>query len=141
MTEAEGLKIWSAVPVEEDLAPATVPKNLDQADRQLWVVREADVVHAEELCGWGQALETGKIKHSNLTGGAPAYSGGELIALDDTTIVLNGCSGRYGPQSATEMQRVAEAFTKSGYHVWSCGFDEEAGQPLPFGLDAMLVKL
>jgi hypothetical protein len=125
----------------ESMAPATVPDDLDQADRRLWVVRDADVVHADELCGWGQALETGKIKHSNLTGGAPAYSGGELIALNDNTIVLNGCSGRYGPQSAAEMQRVAEAFTKSGYYVWSCGFDEEAGRPLPFGLDALLVEL
>ncbi len=98
----------------------------------LWVVREADVAYAPETCAFGNGLKSKVIKHSNLTGGGSAYSGGEILMLNENTIALNGCSGRYGPRSEDELLSVANAFKNSGYTVWCTGFDVEAGFPLPF---------
>lgn len=136
MTEADGLKVW----VDGSQAPgATAPEPpplLTEANLKncmLWVVREDDVVWAPENGPFGKTLESGVIKHTNLTGGAAAYCGGELLVLEETlTVVVNGCSGRYGPKNPTEMDGVASAFAQSGYGVWSMGYDEEAARPLPF---------
>jgi hypothetical protein len=98
----------------------------------LWVVRDEDVPYASESCQYGRGLESQVIKHSNLTGGRPAFSAGELILLDEKTVVITGCSGRYGPRSPGELEAVAKAFKLSGYISWCMGFDEEAGFPLPF---------
>lgn len=100
-------------------------------DKHLWAVRLNDVVHALEMCEYGRSLQTGVIKHTNLTGGGAAFSAGEMLFFDDQTIVVSGRSGRYGPRSAEEMLAVSEAFRKSGYEVWSMGYDAEAGVPLP----------
>ena len=99
----------------------------------LWVVRTDDVVHAREDDPAGAKLESKVIKHSNLTGGADAHCGGELLFLGESVIALNGASGRYGPNSATEMAAVARAFRSSGYGVWSYGFSEETMTAYRFG--------
>ena len=100
---------------------------------RLWAVRPGDVVHAEEKSAFGAQLETGVIKHTNLTGGNPAHCAGELVSLNEGTIALNGASGRYGPTSSEEMTAVAKAFKDSGYGVWSYGYDEENDFPFRFG--------
>lgn len=117
-----------------DDAPARLqPVNaLDlPAPIKLWVVREADVVHADEICAFGAGLPDGKIKHSNLTGGEPAFSGGEFVTLNEGTLIVGGNSGRYGPRSANEMRDVAIAFRDAGYTVYSTGYDQEANRALP----------
>lgn len=136
MTEADGLKVWadgSQAPVATASSPAPLLTSANLKDCMLWVVREDDVVWAPEKGPFGKKLESGVIKHTNLTGGAAAYCGGELLVLEDELIVVvNGCSGRYGPRNSTEMDEVAKAFAQSGYGVWSMGYDEEAARPLPF---------
>lgn len=102
-------------------------------DIHLWVVREQDAVHAAENCAFGRALGNGKIKHTNLTGGAAAFAGGELLWLGEDQVLVNGCSGRYKPRSAKEMQAAAEAFADAGYRVWSTGYDEGTGFSFRFG--------
>ncbi|MNC54016.1 hypothetical protein D3C75_1034720 [compost metagenome] len=104
----------------------------------LWVVREQDTVHAEEKCELGRSLGNGKIKHTNLTGGHAAFTGGELLWLGEQEILINGCSGRYGPRSAEEMQAAEEGFTCAGYRVWSTGYDEGTGYCFRFGASAPL---
>jgi len=135
MESSDGLKIWCdgqkpAKVQEAPRPPEIVPAHLQ--DQCLWVVRQDDVVYALEQGTFGKGLESTVIKHTNLTGGAPAYSGGELLFLDENTLVVNGQSGRYGPRSQSEMDAVEQAFSESGYDVWSMGFDEEANFPLPF---------
>lgn len=133
MTVADGLLCWvdgpgaSSKPEQPPLLEAHQTQHA-----HLWVVRDVDVVHAEERCAFGASLETRVIKHTNLTGGKAAFSGGELLFLDESTVVINGCSGRYGPRSKTELDMVAQAFAKSGYSVWSMGFDEETNRPTQF---------
>lgn len=98
---------------------------------RLWVVRADDVAYAAEVCDFSTGMIGGKLKHTNLTGGEPAFSGGELLILNDNTLVVSGDSGRYGPRSADEMLDVAIAFRNAGYTVYSTGYDEEASRALP----------
>lgn len=133
MTEADGLLQWIDGIAPARPAPSAPLLNSADVERaHLWVVRADDVVHAAERCQFGQTLESGVIKHTNLTGGGPAYSGGELLFLDATTIVVNGRSGRYGPRTREELDLAVHAFAESGYGVWSMGFDDEANRPAPF---------
>lgn len=97
----------------------------------LWVVREDDVVHAPEHCPFGIARPGAAVKHTNLTAGLPAYSGGELIISDDNVLMVSGNSGRYGPRSEEEMNDVVGAFRESGYVVYSPGYDHEAARAFP----------
>jgi hypothetical protein len=134
MTAQDGLTQWTDGQGRPP-TPAGAPPELTSADcvkRALWVVRPEDVVHAREDCHFGKALASGVIKHTNLTGGLPAYSGGELINLDRNTIVINGCSGRYGPRTDSELKAVARAFADSGYGVWYMGWDDDTSRPAPF---------
>lgn len=136
MTAADGLLQWvdgNQLPPQS--SPSTSPKITEAQikNRMLWVVRAEDVVYAQEHCPFGMALESKMIKHTNLTGGALAFSGGELILLEDeSAIVVNGCSGRYGPQSTEELDDIVTAFSRSGYAVWAMGYDADADRPLPF---------
>lgn len=135
MAEADGLRTWADGTAIRGSAPVGAPPLVDEAmcsKTHLWVVRPDDVVYAEEHCEYGKALESKVIKHTNLTGGAAAFSGGELLCLEPNTVILNGCSGRYGPKSAQELDAAARAFAQSGYGVWSMGWDEDVNRPAPF---------
>ncbi len=91
--------------------------------RHLWVIRPDDVPVALETCAWGKDLESGCIKHSNLTGGAAAHSAGEIWFIGDDRIAINAGSGRYGAQSSTEFKMITDSLRRSGYFVASMGFD------------------
>lgn len=134
MTAADGLMQWQDGVAGVSVQPGAPPllEQSDTQDAHLWVVRTEDVVHAEERCAFGTQLASRVVKHTNLTGGAAAFCGGELLFLTDGTIVVNGCSGRYGPRSKAEMDQVVTAFVGSGYGVWSMGFDEETNRPIGF---------
>jgi hypothetical protein len=135
MTEEDGLREWTDGKGEtpkDPPGPLPLLEVKDCTGRSLWVVRLEDVVHARENCPFGKSLASGVIKHTNLTGGAEAYSGGELILLDQHTVVINGRSGRYGPKTKAELYGAARAFADSGYIVWYMGWDEDANRPAPF---------
>lgn len=102
-----------------------VPRSFsERGNTYLWVVAANDVPFALESVQFGRQLETGKIKHTNLTGGDPAHCGGELWFIEDKKLLLSASSGRYGPQSEQEMDDVALAFKNEGFEVASLGFDE-----------------
>jgi hypothetical protein len=133
----QGLELWQDGPLVGDRAAraSETPRLIDaQAleGRRLWAVRTSDVVSAEEHCVFASQLALNVIKHSNLTGGRDAHSAGEMLQVSSDTIVLNGSSRRYGPRSEAEMDAVAVAFCRSGYNVWSMGWDTDAGRPAPF---------
>jgi hypothetical protein len=141
MTEEDGLLFWKDGPVpykpykveSRQNTPASPQLTEAMLDgRHLWTVMEETVPYAPERCEFGSSLPSGVVKHSNLTGGQPAYSGGEVIVLSESEVIVNGCSGRYGPRTPQEMQDVALAFRQSGYWVWTMGFDTEANRPFPF---------
>ena len=134
MTAADGLATWIDGPGQSPIGATPNLSDAQIAERRLWVVRLEDVVTAPEVCSFGTSvIQGGLVKHSNLTGGAEAYCGGEMIVLAEGAILINGFSGRYTPRSAVEMDDVAKAFKESGYAVWSMGYDDESNFPLPFG--------
>jgi len=139
ITQGDGLEVLRDGPVVAGEPPPSIaPPLIDDArteDIRLWVVRERDVPFAPERCGFARnatGLVQNKIKHSNLTGGASAHCGGEILFLDEQTFVITGRSGRYGPKSSEEMESVSKAFRGSGYHVLSMGWDPGTEQPTPF---------
>lgn len=105
--------------------PSALPTSGETASdaRHLWVIRLTDVPVALELCAWGSDLESRCIKHSNLTGGDPAHSGGEIWFIDADRIAINANSGRYGARSEEEFRLIVDALRRSGYHIASMGFD------------------
>lgn len=138
MSPVEGLNFWDDGPYTSTgvsravSAAPDLPAEEVVAKQHLWVVRTQDVVHAPERSDFGSRLKSGVIKHTNLTGGESAFAGGELFIIDPQTVVITGCSGRYGPTTREEMQAVAKAFADSGYGVWSMGWDDEVDLPAPF---------
>ena len=134
MTAADGLaELPDGSGVRTDAAPALAPLSADSlpSPKRLWVVANDELLHADEECPFGAERVAGRIKHTNLTGGEPAFSGGEVIFIGGDTLIVSGDSGRYGPRTAKEMQDVANAFRESGYTVYSTGNDHEANRALP----------
>lgn len=114
---ADGLKEFPTVaeePRDEDAA---------KVSKVLWVVGAADAPVALELCDWGRRLESKAVKHSNLTGGAPAHSGGELWIVEGEGVVVNAGSGRYGADDEPELDAFVEVLRSMGLRVASMGFD------------------
>ncbi|HEX3919099.1 MAG TPA: hypothetical protein VHW60_17310 [Caulobacteraceae bacterium] len=109
-------KIAEVASPPEDMAAA-------RTGRILWVVREGEIPSALEACDWGRELESGMIKHSNLTGGMPAHSGGELWVVKGEGILANANSGRYGAESPEELEAFVEALRSLGFRAASMGFD------------------
>lgn len=71
-------------------------------------------------------LESGKVKHSNLTGGGKASCGGELWVdpTDARKLYVNGASGRYGPDSERELTDAVSVFSGLGFETVSFGWDD-----------------
>lgn len=135
------LQFWTDGEAALDLDP--VPPMLEDDDAfptHLWVIRADDVVYSPERCGYGEERPSGRIKHTNLTGGDQAHSGGELRFLGENTVAVNGFSGRYGPKDEEELQHVVDAFSRSGYRVFWTGYDADTAVPLPLvGVELRLV--
>lgn len=127
-----GKERWEDGPGVPGVDPA--PPTIDQShsELRLWVIDASEVPHVLETNAFGATLQTGKLKHSNLTGGADAHCGGELVLVAKDIVAINGKSGRYGPRSRREMDAVATAFRASGYGVWSYGYDEGTNTPFSF---------
>lgn len=127
----EDLSVWKdGRGVETDDMPASLG-DAWIGKEELWVVRAADVVHAAKKCVFGVARKRGEITHTNLTGGGRAYVGGELVVLDENTVVINGDSGRYGTKDDAETEAVARAFAESGWTTFWVGWDEDLARPAP----------
>ncbi len=101
---------------------------------RLWAIVDEDMVHAPERCAFGASREAGVVKHSNLTGGQDAFSGGEMHFVNPKTILFNGDSGRYGIRSLEETIAVGRVFVDSGYFAWHTGWDEGSDRPIPMKL-------
>ena len=112
-------------PVSTFVRHSSIPNTYGNAPeaRHLWVIRSEDFPVALEDCPWGKVLQSGKIKHSNLTGGRSAHSGGEIWFIGEDKIAVNAASGRYGAENEQEFNQIVEALRRSGYRVASMGFD------------------
>lgn len=114
-----------------DVQQSHIPRDFaDRGNVYLWAIAENEVPFALEQAVWGKKLESGVVKHTNLTGGKNAHCGGELWFVDPNSVIVGGSSGRYGPQNEAELMDVATSFAACDYKVAYMGFDEDTGQPL-----------
>ena len=96
--------------------------------RYLWVIDEIGIPYLQErpIDRLGGALP----KHTNLTGGRPAYIGGEVWFSDSESIYVSGGSGRYPPRDETQLLDAVSVFESYGYKVKSLGWDSESQRAL-----------
>ena len=119
-----------------ELAPATdirighPPARQDTlgAHRYLWVIDDRGIPFIIERSI--SELDGNLPKHSNLTGGAEAYVGGEIWFASPTSIYLSGGSGRYGPVNGAQLEDAVRVFESFGYAVTSLGWNYDVDQPL-----------
>src|SRR4051812_14056378 len=129
LTADEGMGMLPPSPCEgvlQGIAPLAAGQSA--SEKYLWVVMPEGVPFALELLP-GVMFERGRLAHTNLTGGADAHSGGEMWFIDQSSVVLNGGSGRYPPRSSQELEAVALGFKAAGYNVASMGWDAGANVP------------
>jgi len=98
----------------------------------LWVALKDRIKIILETASASKKLCLKKIKHTNITGGRRAFSGGEVWFIAPQTVVVNGSSGRYGPRSKKELDDIVNIFIKSGWQIKSVGWDEDQRRPAKF---------
>jgi hypothetical protein len=126
---SDGVLTLSAPPAQAQ--EKKVPASKGDPGCHLWIIDESGLPYILEHAEVAQTLRTGLVKHTNLTGGEAASSGGELWVdpADASRLYVNGCSGRYGPSSRDELEDVVEVFEQMGFDVTSFGWDDDAGRP------------
>lgn len=97
-------------------------------NRYLWVINDAGIPFIKEIPI--AALNGREPKHTNLTGGSPAYIGGELWFETNTQLFVSGGSGRYPPYGAEQLADAVNVFEAYQYAVISLGWNEEEGEAM-----------
>ncbi|WP_338669382.1 hypothetical protein [Pseudodesulfovibrio methanolicus] len=118
--------------VTEHKKPPTSSIELEDNPPFLWVALKDRIKIVNEKANATKRLALKKAKHTNLTGGSKAYSGGEMWITAPKTIVLNGCSGRYGPRTAEQLSEIVKVVRRSGWQVISLGWDDETARPVKY---------
>lgn len=129
LNQADGVRHLEKPPAEAD--HRGVPEKKGDPGCHLWVVSEEGVPYLLERAAVASELKSGVVKHTNLTGGGLAASGGELWVdpADDGRLYLNGCSGRYGPTTEDQLTDVVRLVAALGFYVESFGWDHDANRP------------
>ena len=74
-------------------------------------------------------LGSGKLHHTNLTGGGQASIGGEVWFGETRRVYLSGSSGRYPPDTPAHLEDAEALFRAVGFDVVSLGWDREVDRP------------
>ena len=98
----------------------------------LWIALKDRIKIVREKANASKRLKLKRIKHTNLSGGRYAYSGGELWFVSNDTIIINGCSGRYGPRTKDQFDNMVGIFKATGWNVIPAGWDSEVNRPVKF---------
>ena len=126
LTEADGVRMLGRAPAR-GVAFGKPPSSWNGAcdNRYLWIIDGNGVPYVLESPV--QALGGKEPKHTNLTGGGPAYLGGELWFESDAKIYVSGGSGRYPPASEAQLDDAVCIFSQFGYNAASLGWDDGTG--------------
>lgn len=136
VTAADGLVWLNEVPEQ---MPRGSPRRSHADDGQcchLWVIDERGrpCIAQEPL----KRLGSGKLHHTNLTGGGKASIGGEIWFGTLPFVYLSGSSGRYPPAGRDHLEGAARLFLAVGFDVHSLGWDPETDKPQRVWLDRRL---
>ena len=128
LDQESGLRLLGYAPAQ-DVDYGGPPRSRRERGRHryLWVIndkgvpfiREVPIVH----------LESGIPKHTNLTGGCPAYAAGELWFQTAESLFVSGGSGRYEPIHPEQLDDAVGVFEAYGYTVTSLGWDALRNSP------------
>lgn len=120
LNKRDGLKTLQQAPTTK-VDYGTSPKSSSDngTNTYLWVINERGVFYIKEVRI--KRIGDAEPKHSNLTGGGKAYLGGEMWFESDTTLWINGRSGRYPPESAAQLNEAVRVFKSLGYRVHLLG--------------------
>ena len=101
----------------------------EPAGKHLWVITEEGMPVVLETGNSVRPppLASGRVTHTNLTGGGTACCGGEVWrdAADGLLLHVNGGSGRYPVRSPQHLADAVEVFAQFGYSVRSAGWDHD----------------
>ena len=124
-----GVRLMQPAPVRnvEFGSPATEPGKIG-VNTYIWVIDDSGVPYIIER----PIDHRPAPKHTNLTGGADAYIGGEVWFSDSSNLFLSGGSGRYRPLGERQLNDAAEVFESYGYIVKSLGWDIESGMAIRY---------
>ena len=97
-------------------------------NRYLWVIDTRGIPYLIErpMSVLGRKLP----KHTNLTGGGPAYIGGELWFAGTRSMFVSGGSGRFPPLGEDQLSAAVAVFSSFSYVVTSLGWDSAAGRAM-----------
>ena len=112
---ASGVKFGNPKKPEEDVR-----------NTYLWVIDHRGIPYLIE-CPMA-VLRGNRPKHTNLTGGGPAYIGGELWFSDARSIFVSGGSGRFPPLDERQLDAAVYVFSSFSYTVRSLGWNPGTGR-------------
>lgn len=125
MSSANGMRLLGPAPAKDVVFGAPPTGQGDGHNRYLWIIDNSGIPHiVESPLGY---LDGHLPKHTNLTGGSPAFVGGELWFSTGHRIFVSGGSGRYPPRDSYQLQDACEVFEAFNYDVSSLGWNEQSG--------------
>lgn len=128
LNRESGLRLLGYAPAQ-DVDYGDPPRSRQERGRHryLWVIDDKGVPFIKEVPVVG--LEAEIPKHTNLTGGRPAYAGGELWFQTAELLFVSGGSGRYEPIHPEQLSDAVCVFEAYGYTVTSLGWDALRNSP------------
>lgn len=123
LTPSSGFRLLPVAPAQNVVLGYPPKARQGSHNRYLWVINYAGIPFIQEISI--PALNGQMPKHTNLTGGRPAYIGGELWFETDARLFVSGGSGRYPPDGAGQLADSVGVFESYQYAVTSLGWDEE----------------
>ena len=123
-----GLRILGYAP-ERNVEYGYPPKSRTGGGQHpyIWVLLDEGIRFIREVPI--DSLNSDLPKHTNLTGGGPAYVGGQLWFETDETLFVSGGSGRYTPIDSGQLEAAVDVFRGYGYSVTSLGWDTLRNEP------------
>ena len=118
-------------PPTSDIVLSDIPRRADEHydKKYLWVLNTEKMPYILEFCEACKGTARGKASHTNLTGGAKSYCGGELWFGSNSSLFINGGSGRYPPETPEQLEMISKALRSAGYEVINFGWDIELDKP------------
>ena len=123
LTPSGGFSLLPVAPAQNVVLGYPPKARQGSLNRYLWVINYAGIPFIQEISI--PALNGQMPKHTNLTGGRPAYIGGELWFETCARVFVSGGSGRYPPDGARQLADAVGVFESYRYTVTSLGWNAE----------------
>lgn len=131
LTEDDGLEFLGAAPATKaKIGTRRYGTDDGGENTHLWIIDEEGVPYIIEA---GEGEVDGELrKHTNITGGAKAFLGGEMWFETQSLVYITGGSGRYPPRDNNQLEGAKKVFESFGYETISFGWDNTQDEPSRF---------